>query len=215
MSASWLLKIQYCCDMTLLFCFAALLLTPANASLKSEFHSCPYVYSPCTSRVLLLLIFSYFAPIVKQAPFFLVSRFQCCSSHPLNYVLSLPNSIPISLPIPFPIPSSSLMGGVPTVIGECGIPFNMHDGASFKTGDWSAQTEAMEDTVSSLEEQVANQKALPRCACSASISSLGFVRFSASRSLCAFNCDSTCSIVAPRSCFVTPTSMYDALCVPL
>lgn len=36
------------------------------------------------------------------------------------------------------------MGGIPTLIGEFGIPFDMRKGKSFRTGDFSRQTRAMD-----------------------------------------------------------------------
>jgi hypothetical protein len=43
------------------------------------------------------------------------------------------------------------MHNAPTLIGEVGIPFNLNDGEAYKTGDFSAQVAAMDNTVSSLE----------------------------------------------------------------
>ncbi|DAZ98282.1 TPA: hypothetical protein N0F65_008967 [Lagenidium giganteum] len=43
------------------------------------------------------------------------------------------------------------MHGAPTLIGETGIPFNMNDGSAYRTGDYSAQIDAMDNTLSCLE----------------------------------------------------------------
>ncbi|ETW00813.1 hypothetical protein, variant 1 [Aphanomyces invadans] len=44
----------------------------------------------------------------------------------------------------------------PTLIGECGIPFNLNDGAAYETGDFQPQVDAMDNTISSLETNVLN-----------------------------------------------------------
>jgi len=48
------------------------------------------------------------------------------------------------------------MGGVPTLIGECGIPFNMEKRAGYNSGDWKRHTEAMDFTISALELNLLN-----------------------------------------------------------
>ncbi|UIZ27469.1 hypothetical protein KXD40_005545 [Peronospora effusa] len=43
------------------------------------------------------------------------------------------------------------MNNAPTLIGETGIPFNMHGGKAFRNGDFSAQVGALDHTISCLE----------------------------------------------------------------
>ncbi|RLN37567.1 hypothetical protein BBJ28_00005694 [Nothophytophthora sp. Chile5] len=43
------------------------------------------------------------------------------------------------------------MNDAPTLIGETGIPFNMHDGRAFRSGDFSSQVGALDNTISCLE----------------------------------------------------------------
>lgn len=43
------------------------------------------------------------------------------------------------------------LGGVPTLIGEIGIPFDLNDKRAYITGDWTAQVNAMDDTMQALE----------------------------------------------------------------
>ncbi|KAF4318747.1 hypothetical protein BBO99_00007020 [Phytophthora kernoviae] len=43
------------------------------------------------------------------------------------------------------------MKNAPTLIGETGIPFNMHGGKAFRNGDFGAQVGALDNTVSCLE----------------------------------------------------------------
>ena len=45
-------------------------------------------------------------------------------------------------------------GGVPTLIGETGIPFNMHGKAAFENNDFSAQIAALDDTLQALESNL-------------------------------------------------------------
>ncbi|OQS00300.1 glycosyl hydrolase, partial [Thraustotheca clavata] len=47
--------------------------------------------------------------------------------------------------------SGRCMGDAPTLIGECGIPFNLKNNNSYKTGNFEAQVEAMDNTIASLE----------------------------------------------------------------
>lgn len=42
----------------------------------------------------------------------------------------------------------------PTLIGETGIPFNLNDARAYISGDFSAQIEAMDSTISNLESQL-------------------------------------------------------------
>ena len=44
----------------------------------------------------------------------------------------------------------------PTLIGECGIPYNMNNGRSFRTGDFDQQLAAMDHTISCLEKNMLN-----------------------------------------------------------
>ena len=46
------------------------------------------------------------------------------------------------------------MNGVPTLIGECGIPFDMHAYRAYKTGDYTQPLRAMDATVSAMEENL-------------------------------------------------------------
>ncbi|KAF1784619.1 Glycoside hydrolase, family 5, conserved site [Phytophthora cactorum] len=46
---------------------------------------------------------------------------------------------------------SEQMNNAPTLIGETGIPFNMHGGKAFRSGDFSAQVGALDNTISCLE----------------------------------------------------------------
>jgi hypothetical protein len=52
--------------------------------------------------------------------------------------------------------SSNLADGVPTLIGETGIPLNLNGGEAFVTGDYTAQIEAMDDTMQALEANLAS-----------------------------------------------------------
>ena len=47
--------------------------------------------------------------------------------------------------------SQEMFGGVPTLIGETGIAFNMHSKEAYRTGDFSRHVEAMDDTMQALE----------------------------------------------------------------
>ena len=47
--------------------------------------------------------------------------------------------------------ASELLGGVPTLVGEFGIPFDLQDGRAYRTGDYSQQVQAMDDTFQALE----------------------------------------------------------------
>ncbi len=47
--------------------------------------------------------------------------------------------------------ASELLGGVPSLVGEFGIPFDMHRGRAYRTGDFSKQVQAMDDTFQAVE----------------------------------------------------------------
>ncbi len=47
--------------------------------------------------------------------------------------------------------ASELLGGVPSLVGEFGIPFDMQGGRAYRTGDFSQQVRAMDDTFQALE----------------------------------------------------------------
>ncbi|CAK4069387.1 unnamed protein product [Aphanomyces euteiches] len=47
--------------------------------------------------------------------------------------------------------AKTFMQNAPTLIGECGIPFNLNSGDSYVTGDFQPQIDAMNNTVSALE----------------------------------------------------------------
>ncbi|KAE8895082.1 hypothetical protein PF003_g20995 [Phytophthora fragariae] len=46
------------------------------------------------------------------------------------------------------------MANAPTLIGETGIPYNMNHAQAFETGDFSAQVEALDNTIFNLESQL-------------------------------------------------------------
>ncbi|KAL4108336.1 hypothetical protein PRIC1_000054 [Phytophthora ramorum] len=46
------------------------------------------------------------------------------------------------------------MANAPTLIGETGIPYNMNHAQAFETGDFSAQVEALDNTIYNLESQL-------------------------------------------------------------
>lgn len=46
--------------------------------------------------------------------------------------------------------------GMPTLIGEFGLPFNLNDGESYRTGDFSLQTEAMDMYLAAMDELLLN-----------------------------------------------------------
>lgn len=48
------------------------------------------------------------------------------------------------------------LGGIPTVIGETGIPFNLHNKKAYRDGDFSKQIQAMDDTLQALEANLVN-----------------------------------------------------------
>jgi Glycoside hydrolase family 5 C-terminal domain/Cellulase (glycosyl hydrolase family 5) len=47
-------------------------------------------------------------------------------------------------------------GGVPTLIGECGIPFDLQEKRAYRTGDYSAQIKAMDRTFRAVEDNLLN-----------------------------------------------------------
>jgi hypothetical protein len=47
--------------------------------------------------------------------------------------------------------AAELMGGVPTLVGEFGIPFDMQGGRAYRTGDFFRQVQALDDTFQALE----------------------------------------------------------------
>lgn len=46
------------------------------------------------------------------------------------------------------------MRGAPTIIGETGIPYNLNGARAYRTGDYRAQEDAMDNTISCLEENL-------------------------------------------------------------
>lgn len=52
--------------------------------------------------------------------------------------------------------SETMLGGVPTVIAETGIPFDMSKKSSFRDGDFSQQIRALDDTMQALEANRVN-----------------------------------------------------------
>jgi hypothetical protein len=47
--------------------------------------------------------------------------------------------------------SAERLGGVPTLLGEFGIPFDLHGGQAYRTGDFSRQVRALDRTFQALE----------------------------------------------------------------
>lgn len=47
--------------------------------------------------------------------------------------------------------SEEAMGGVPTLVGEFGIPFDMRNGEAYRTGNFSRQVQALDMTMTTLE----------------------------------------------------------------
>jgi hypothetical protein len=43
------------------------------------------------------------------------------------------------------------MGGVPTLIGEFGLPFDLDDGAAYRTGDYSSQVAALDAYAAAMD----------------------------------------------------------------
>ncbi len=52
--------------------------------------------------------------------------------------------------------SEERMGGVPTLVGEVGIPFDMQEKRAYRTGDFSAQVAALDATMAALEANLAS-----------------------------------------------------------
>jgi hypothetical protein len=52
--------------------------------------------------------------------------------------------------------SKTVFGGVPTVIAEAGVPFNMGKKSAFRDGNFSPQVSAMDDTLQALEANGVN-----------------------------------------------------------
>jgi len=50
-----------------------------------------------------------------------------------------------------PAQAQRLMGGIPTVVGEFGIPFDMHNKAAYRSGNWSRQVAALDNSISAME----------------------------------------------------------------
>jgi hypothetical protein len=50
--------------------------------------------------------------------------------------------------------SSELLGGVPTLIGEFGLPFDLNDGAAYVTGDWSLHAAALSAYYDAMDENL-------------------------------------------------------------
>ena len=52
--------------------------------------------------------------------------------------------------------SDTMFSGVPTVIGETGIPYNMNNKSAYRTVDFSKQVNALDDTLQALEANLVN-----------------------------------------------------------
>ncbi|MFQ3647653.1 MAG: cellulase family glycosylhydrolase [Anaerolineae bacterium] len=52
--------------------------------------------------------------------------------------------------------ATTTLGGVPTLIGEVGIPYDMNNAQAYRTGDFSAQEECYDDTLQALEANLLN-----------------------------------------------------------
>jgi hypothetical protein len=50
--------------------------------------------------------------------------------------------------------SSERLGGIPTLIGEFGIPFDLQGGRAYRTGDFSLQERAMDRTFRALDDNL-------------------------------------------------------------
>ena len=48
------------------------------------------------------------------------------------------------------------LGGAPTLLGEFGIPFNLNDGAAYRTGDFQNQVQALDRSFQALEANLLN-----------------------------------------------------------
>jgi hypothetical protein len=52
--------------------------------------------------------------------------------------------------------AETALGGVPTVIGEVGIPYDLNNAEAYRTGDFSAQEQCYDDTLQALEANLLN-----------------------------------------------------------
>jgi hypothetical protein len=52
--------------------------------------------------------------------------------------------------------SSTQMGGVPTLIGEFGVPFDLHDKAAYTSGDFTLQTQALDMYFNAMDANLLN-----------------------------------------------------------
>jgi hypothetical protein len=52
--------------------------------------------------------------------------------------------------------SSTQMGGVPTLIGEFGVPFDLHEKASYTSGDFELQTQALDMYFNAMDANLLN-----------------------------------------------------------
>lgn len=52
--------------------------------------------------------------------------------------------------------SSAQMGGVPTLIGEFGVPFDLHDKAAYSSGDFTLQTQALDMYFNAMDANLLN-----------------------------------------------------------
>jgi hypothetical protein len=52
--------------------------------------------------------------------------------------------------------AETVLGGVPTLIGEVGIPYDMNNARAYRTGDFSAQEQCYDDTLQALEANLLN-----------------------------------------------------------
>ena len=49
---------------------------------------------------------------------------------------------------------ASAMGGIPTLIGEFGLPFNLNEGESYRTGNFEVQTQALASYLQAMDSQL-------------------------------------------------------------
>jgi hypothetical protein len=52
--------------------------------------------------------------------------------------------------------SQEMFGGVPTLIGETGVPMNLDKGRAFRTGDFAHQVKAMDSTLQAMDANLAS-----------------------------------------------------------
>lgn len=50
-----------------------------------------------------------------------------------------------------PAQAAQVMGGIPTLVGEFGIPFDMHGKAAFRSGNWARQVAALDSSITAME----------------------------------------------------------------